>query len=218
MPNLGTVLIFRGPIITPYRRVNDVLLFLREFWSRRRQKRPVAPTLGRRRDVQVTVLTSDISAVQPAQLSGIAYGDLEVLGFRFAGAGAVPQLPGEVTELDGCAFPGFHDALVSALTRISGARILALTPDLPGLGLGLLHNYHFGTPLVLSAGDAGGGSDADWSNPDFLDPAGEAWRRYLAAFVDQVPREAGASVGILPAARRFAQGFSGFYQETRSRR
>jgi hypothetical protein len=211
-------LIFKRPIITPYRRVNDVLLYLKEFWSRRRWRDPVVSAPAARRDVQVTVLAGDLSTVRPEQLPDIAAGRAEVLGFRFSGSGASLRGPFEAIELEGCGFPRFHEVLASALTKIAGSRLLVVSPDLPGLGLGLLHNYHFGKQLALVAGDAIGEADTDpdWNNPEFLDPAGEAWRRCLAVFAGQVPRESGTNIAVLPAARRFAELFAGFYLKTRS--
>jgi hypothetical protein len=172
--------------------------------------------------VHTTVLAGDLSADRGARAfeaaAGLAGGaPVQVLGFNFEGSGVVAPDEGFlVTGLAGCWFPEFFGVLTSALLKIAGERLVVLTPDLLGLGLGLLANFHFGVPLLYS-GSAEAAGTADWGHPDLFDANSRAWRRILAGWLDEIPREEGAPVGVLPAARQFAGAFAGFYRKNRSR-
>jgi len=172
--------------------------------------------------VHTTVLAGDLSTDRGARAFGAAAGlaggaPVQVLGFNFEGPGVVAPHEGFlVTELAGCRFPEFFGVLTSALLKIAGKSLVAITPDLSGVGLGLLANFHFGTPLRYSGGAEADGP-ADWGHPDLFDANSRAWRRILAGWLDEIPQEDGAPVGVLPAARQFADAFAGFYQKNRSR-
>jgi hypothetical protein len=211
---------FGNQFLTPYRRINDVLLSLRNLRDRWKRRKIAAPHSAPKRDVELTVLAGDMGAIDGDRLREISAvaGSVQLLGFRFGQGVDFPREAFEVSEIEGCLFPEFHGVLAGALARIAGLRLVVLTPDLPGLGLGLLHNFHFGTPLYLSAGVAGVMPVVDWNEPGFLDPAGDSWKSYLAGFVDQVPRRQAPGQGerrVLPAAGRFADGFAEFYLRTR---
>jgi len=102
---------------------------------------------------------------------------------------------------------------------------------LGGLGLGLLCNYHFGTPLVLAgkkpSGDAGKdtGESPAWNEADYSDPGGSAWDELLESLTGAVPRrvegmarwldESGLERRVMPEAIRFAGLFADFYRAKR---
>ncbi len=204
--------------MTPSRKFNDVLLIFRR-WRERGRRSDSPLKIPRRTRARVVLLAGDLDEnPQAADMSGFRGPDARVVGFRFgtrAGAGADAR----ATEFAGCSFPGFHAVLASVLTRVSGESFLALTPGLPGLGLGLLFNFHFGTPLYLKGGGAAAGGEPDWGDPEYLDPRSAAWSKLLARIADRVPRLEAAvpppgPPKVLPAAREFAGMFAGFYKST----
>ena len=202
-------------------RINNLLLHLRE-WNSRRRKGGAVVTVPDHPVVHTTVLAGDLSADRGARAfetaAGLAGGaPVQVLGFNFDGPGVVaPDRGFLVTGLAGCRFPEFFPTLTSALLKIAGERLVVLTPDLPGLGLGLLANFHFQKPLRYS-GSVEAAGPADWDDPDLLDANSRAWRGILGGWAGEVPQEDGAPAGVLPAARQFAEAFAGFHRKNRGR-
>ena len=128
-------------------------------------------------------------------------------------------------------FPEFFNTLTRALTTVAGERLVVVDGGLGGLGLGLLCNYHFGTPLVLAgkkpSGDAGKdtGESPAWNEADYSDPGGSAWDELLESLTGAVPRrvegmarwldESGLERRVMPEAIRFAGLFADFYRAKR---
>jgi len=202
--------------MTRFRRINDLLLILRKWKARRKPTGPVVFAPSRAPVVDTTVLVGDISGEKGNQLQlgitkAVGLGSVQALGFQFSDSeGPESSIKAEI--LPGGRFPEFSRSFTEALKRIAGTRLLVSTPDLPGLGLGLLANYHFGKPLMYAGGGeapprSGG---PDWANPAFLDPMSAAWGSLMAPFASEMPRKAEAA-RILPAAERFARMFAEFH-------
>lgn len=116
----------------------------------------------------------------------------------------------------GDTFPGYFKVLSSALTCSPGEKYEVRSADLPGLGLGLLYNFHYGTRLSVSNLDLAPAIDlkeVDFCDEKWMDPGGEAWKGLLAAVVKEAPLPADGKLEVLPAARRFAGLFAKFYQQ-----
>jgi hypothetical protein len=192
-----------GLPLTSSRGVNNLFLRLREWRSKLRG--PGAPELSIRPapEKEVVILAGRLDEQGRARAFRRAR--------RLGGAARVQILGFGPTEsgLNLCDFPGFHQVLARALVRIRGRRLEALTADLPGLGLGLLANYHFGLPLDWSG--AGGGAGA--AGEDFTDPTSAAWIKLLGEMAAGV---SGKEPGVLEPARKFAAWYADFYHRTRS--
>jgi hypothetical protein len=206
--------------MTRSRRINDIFLILREWKTRRREREGGPVASGNSLDVDVTALVGDVSGrrwghLSPRLASAVGTDSMQALGFQF-GDPVESVDASEVEIFSGSRFPGFCKELSSALTKIAGSRLVVLTPDLPGLGLGLLANYHFGHPLVFigEVGTIPSEGNPDWGDPAFLDPVSEAWKGFLAPYAAEVPLEKVVE-GVLPVAERFAGEFAEFYKRIR---
>jgi hypothetical protein len=158
-----------GLPLTSSKGVNNLFLRLREWRSKLRSHGAPEILIKPAPEKEVVILAGLLDDEGRARafrrarrLGGAAR--VQILGFG-------PREPG----LNVCEFPGFHQVLARALIRIRGRRLVVLTGDLLGLGLGLLANYHFGLPLEWADGDAG--QDFTGSQPGVLEPAREfaAW-------------------------------------------
>ena len=121
----------------------------------------------------------------------------------------------DAPEPSGDTFPGYFRVLSASLTRKPEGRYEVRSADLGGLGLGLLYNFHFGTPLTMPDLDLAPAidlKDVDFSDAKWLDPGGEAWKGLQAAVLKEAPLAADDKGAVLPAARRFAGLFAQFYQ------
>lgn len=216
-----------GGFLTPSRKVNDILLVVRNWRVGFRWGEPIVQ-VPMVEAVDVTVLVGDhfgAGDVLQAAVGLAGMQSAQVLGFRFGGEAELPPGAVRVDELAGCGFPEFFGVLAGALTRVAGRSLVAVDGGLLGLGLGLLCNYHFGRPLY-TAGRAGAEQEQvvlDWGDRTYLDPNSKAWSGVLTRFRERVPAvpEGGVpldgAVAVLPAAREFAELFAAFYEHERGR-
>ena len=114
---------------------------------------------------KVTIVTWDICRnhfskaynVAEALARGGAF-QVQLIGFRFFEESIFPpyeneEPPFETLYLEGRTLPEFEDAYAQALLAITGDVVYCVKPRFPSLGLGLLANFHFGTPLIMEAND-----------------------------------------------------------------
>ena len=174
-------------------------------------------TPGASSEARLTVLSWDVCRNHFSKAYNVAEavsrddpGRAQLVGFRFFEepifppyADADPRF--ETVFLDGAAFPGFDDAMARAVAQVRGDVVYAVKPRLPSLGVGLLANHHFGTPLVLEANDLesvvttpGAGQEArtvdlnevDPADPRLLDPYGALWTEVMEGLAPRVPLRA----------------------------
>jgi hypothetical protein len=214
--------------------LNDILLVFRGWRSSLegviRTRKPVAgPCVGARVKVLAGVFSDDgMTRADGIARSLAGEGEVLVVGFSFNGwVGRRAGGAYRVTDLAGGSFPGFHSVLTSALTCLTGGRLVVLTTDLPGLGLALLASYHFDLPVTFigdGTGEGVGSLDADFGDPEYLDPTSGVWTRLIAGCLKELAESEaerwrrGEAVSLLPAARRFAELFAAFHARTRSPR
>ncbi len=132
---------------------------------------------------------------------------VELVGFRFFDdpifppyATASPRF--EHRYLEGGELPGWSDQLARGVAAVHGDVVYAVKPRLPSLGLALLANRAFGTPVVLEmndlesvvqrpeagqAAEAVSLADADPADPRLLDPYGTLWTAIMEGLAPQVP-------------------------------
>ncbi len=127
----------------------------------------------------------------------------------------------KVIWLPGSKFPRFHRSLVEALARVDTSLLIVADCGLTGLGLGLLMNYHYGTPLALLA-------DAKVSTPrksgGLSHPLSVEWNSILQRIGQDLPRftqeevlaksKEKSNCTVLYSARAFAEEYSDFYSRS----
>ncbi|MBN2493231.1 MAG: hypothetical protein JXR96_01465 [Deltaproteobacteria bacterium] len=137
---------------------------------------------------------------QRSQPAGV---EVQVIGFDFDGR---PQTG--FVGLPGGRFPDFFSTLVRALLLCKGKKLIAAQPDLLSLGLGMLHHYHFDTPLQAMSTRAV--SRPTGSGPE--DPRSAHWQEKLERIADLYPDQDAAAEAL---ARELAAFHEGAYSRAR---
>jgi hypothetical protein len=189
------VLLSDHPPVSSYR-LSEVLQTFRRFKSRQLDLETAALITPARYQADLTILAGDISNGLNQRLAELlektgASKSVQVLGFDFSGQQDRLE-PARVVKLAGSDFPDFFEVLVQVLVRTDTQCLVVADDGLAGLGLGLLLNYHFGTQLFylddkgLPRSEAGT-DRVDWRAPEYLKPAGSAWRGLVRACATNLP-------------------------------
>ncbi len=133
--------------------------------------------------------------------------EVQLLGFRFFDEPIFPPYadadPSFATSyLPGGAFPEWAASLAKAVSAVTGEVLYTVKPRLPSLGVALLHNYHFGTPILLESNDLESVvtnprtgqearairlADVDPSDPELLNPYGALWTSIMEGLAAEIP-------------------------------
>ncbi|MBW1810696.1 MAG: hypothetical protein JRJ87_21060 [Deltaproteobacteria bacterium] len=231
------VLLSDHPPVSSYR-LNEVLRTFRLWKNEHSDLETAVLSRPARYQADLTILAGDISKGLKPGLAELLEktgpkNSVQVLGFDFDIQQDRSE-PSKVVKLAGCDFPDFFEVLVKMLVQTDTQGLVVMDDGLLGLGLGLLHNYHYGTPLFF-VGDKSPGqpkagpAQVDWQAPEYLKPSGRAWRdlvlssavnlpaldlsKIVSRLNDQLAQPAEPSV--LDQAREFAGLFGKFHANCR---
>lgn len=132
---------------------------------------------------------------------------VQLLGFRFFDEPIFPPYadadPAFAMDLlDGGDLPDWWDTLARGVANVRGEVVYAVKPRLPSLGLALLRNHAFGTPVVVETNDlesvvtrpragqelaTAGLDEVDPADPDLMNPYGDRWTAILEDLVPRLP-------------------------------
>lgn len=173
------------------------------------------PTRRRKHRPKVTVVSWDVCRNHFSKAYNLAevldgFAATQLLGFRFFDepmfppyADATPEF--DTTYLQGEHFPAWSSEFAKAVALAAGDVIYAVKPRLPSLGVALLANYHFGTPVVVETNDLESVvttpesdtrtepveiAEVDPNDPELLNPYGRLWTGMMEDLALRVPLRA----------------------------